>query len=82
LNCQFDFVIISTLDSNVRLDSLYLIPGSASRITRICLGEDNLLLVYADGRARLWDVKTQEFWRSMTTKAVDELLTQGAWFEV
>ncbi|KAF8575607.1 hypothetical protein K439DRAFT_1398053 [Ramaria rubella] len=63
------------------LEFLYLIPGSAARLDRICLGEDNLLLVYADGRARLWDVKTQEFWRSMTTKAVDELLKQGGWFE-
>ena len=65
----------------VYIASLYLIPGSAARLTRICLGEDNLLLVYADGKARLWDVQTQEFWRSMTTRAVDELLAQGAWFE-
>ncbi|KAF8515288.1 hypothetical protein JB92DRAFT_3142882 [Gautieria morchelliformis] len=63
------------------LECLYLIPGSAARLIRICLGEDNLLLVYADGKARLWDVKTQEFWRAMTSKTVDELLSQGGWFE-
>ncbi len=60
---------------------LYLIPGGPGRLERVCLGEDNLLLVYADDRARLWDVKTQEFWRSMTREKAEELLEQGGWFE-
>lgn len=60
---------------------LYLVPGGPGRLERVCLGEDNLLLVYADDRARLWDVKTQEFWRSMTREKAEELLEQGGWFE-
>lgn len=60
---------------------LFLVPGGPGRLERVCLGEDNLLLVYADDRARLWDVKTQEFWRSMTREKAEELLEQGGWFE-
>ncbi|KAG8895633.1 hypothetical protein FRB99_000416, partial [Tulasnella sp. 403] len=63
------------------LQLLYLIPGSSSPLERICLGEDNLLLIYADGKARLWDIKSQEIWRSMTRDKADVLLEQGGWFE-
>ncbi|KAF5384322.1 hypothetical protein D9615_003314 [Tricholomella constricta] len=61
---------------------LYLIPGSAAPLCRICLGANNLLLVYANNRARLWDVQTQEFWRSMTLEKVEELLEQGGWTDI
>ncbi|KAJ7166355.1 hypothetical protein C8R43DRAFT_985618 [Mycena crocata] len=61
---------------------LYLIPGSAFPLERICLGEDNILLIYADRRARLWDVKTKEFWRSMSLDKADELVGQGGWTDV
>ncbi|KAG6827291.1 hypothetical protein H0H93_015696, partial [Arthromyces matolae] len=60
---------------------LYLVPGSSAPLQRICVGGDNLLLVYADNRARLWDVKTQEFWRSMAEEKVGDLLNQGGWTE-
>lgn len=39
------------------------------------------MLVYTNDMARLWDVKTQEFWRSMTRDKAEELLEQGGWFE-
>ncbi|KIJ54513.1 hypothetical protein M422DRAFT_220784 [Sphaerobolus stellatus SS14] len=71
-------IAVITIDG---LEFLSLIPGAAARLTRICLGADNLLLIYSDGMARLWDIKTQEFWRSMTVKAAQELLNQGGWFE-
>ncbi|KAJ7626280.1 hypothetical protein DFH06DRAFT_737359 [Mycena polygramma] len=61
---------------------LYLIPGSAFPLERICLGDDNILLVYADRRARLWDVKTKEFWRSMGLEKAEELVAQGGWTDV
>ncbi|KAJ6584436.1 hypothetical protein B0H19DRAFT_1105047 [Mycena capillaripes] len=61
---------------------LYLIPGSAFPLERICLGEDNILLVYGDRRARLWDVKTKEFWRSMGLEKAEELVAQGGWTDV
>lgn len=63
-------------------NSLYLIPGSAFPLERVCLGEDNILLIYADRRARLWDVKTKEFWRSMGLDKAEELVAQGGWTDV
>ncbi|KAG6915621.1 hypothetical protein DXG01_010697 [Tephrocybe rancida] len=61
---------------------LYLVPGSSAPLHRICVGSNNLLLAYADNRARLWDVKTQEFWRSMSQEKVEELLKQGGWTDI
>ncbi|KZT39908.1 WD40 repeat-like protein [Sistotremastrum suecicum HHB10207 ss-3] len=60
---------------------LYLIPGSAASLKKICLGQDNLILIYNNGRARLWDVKTLEFWRSMENSKAEELVAQGGWVE-
>ncbi|KAK7061717.1 WD-repeats-region domain-containing protein [Favolaschia claudopus] len=61
---------------------LYLIPGSAFPLERICLGDNNILLIYADRRARLWDVKTKEFWRSMGIDRAEELVGQGGWTDI
>ena len=60
-------------------NSLLVVPASVAPLQRLCLGEDNLLLCYADARARLWDIKTREFWRSMSVEKADELLSQGGW---
>ncbi|KAJ3534487.1 hypothetical protein NM688_g7130 [Phlebia brevispora] len=60
---------------------LLLIPASVASLQRVCLGGDNLLLCYADSRARLWDIKTREFWRSMSAEKADEMLKQGGWSE-
>lgn len=48
----------------------------------MCVGETNLLLLYADDRARLWDVKTLEFRRSMDAEKAKDLLAQGGWTEL
>ena len=61
--------------------SMYLIPTSMSPLVRVRIGGDNLLLIYADRHARLWDVKTQEFRRAMTVDKADELVGQGSWAE-
>ncbi len=74
----FLLLIYSTLMCDV-FGSLHLVPASAAPLIRISLGEDNLLLYYADHRVRLWDVKTREFWRSMSTEKADEMLKQGGW---
>ncbi|KZT12183.1 WD40 repeat-like protein [Laetiporus sulphureus 93-53] len=58
---------------------VFIVPASSAPLSRIYVGEDNLLLLYADGRARLWDSKTREFWRSMSAEKVDELMKQGGW---
>jgi hypothetical protein len=59
--------------------SLFLIPASVAPLRKICLGEDNLLLLYGDNRARLWDTKTREFRRSMSVEKAEEMLKQGGW---
>lgn len=61
--------------------SLYLIPPSTTPLMKVGLGEDNLLLYYMDGRARLWDTKTREFWRALTWSKADELINAGGWVE-
>jgi hypothetical protein len=59
-----------------------MVPGAPAPLTRICIDESNLLLLYADDRARLWDVKTLEFRRSMDLEKAKELLAQGGWTEL
>ena len=59
--------------------SLYLIPGSAAQLSRVHVHEDNILLVYKDARARMWNAKTREFWRSMTLDKAEEFINQGGW---
>ncbi|KAG7088816.1 hypothetical protein E1B28_012775 [Marasmius oreades] len=61
---------------------LYIVPGSAFPLERVCIGQNNLLLMYSDSRARLWDIKTKEFWRSMTSDKANEMLMQGGWSEL
>jgi len=64
------------------LELVCTIPGAPSVLVRVALAEDNLLFFYADGRVRLWDVKTLEFWRSMTREKAEELVVQGEWLDV
>ncbi len=61
--------------------SLFVIPASLAPLSRICLGEANLLLYYSDKRARLWDIKTREFWRSMGVEKADDLVKPGGWLQ-
>lgn len=56
-----------------------MVPASIAPLERVCLGENNLLLLYSDGRARLWDIQTLEFWRSMNVGKSEEMLLQGGW---
>ncbi|RXW25374.1 hypothetical protein EST38_g529 [Candolleomyces aberdarensis] len=58
---------------------LYMIPGAPSPLTRISLGESNLVLTYGESIARLWDVQTKEFWRSMSIDKAEEMFSQGGW---
>jgi hypothetical protein len=79
--CENSLVFTEGSDLN-SFFSLYLIPGSNSPLERVCLGENNLLLVYSDHRVRLWDAQTKELWRSMGEDKADELLAQGEWSEL
>ncbi|OCH87320.1 hypothetical protein OBBRIDRAFT_889871 [Obba rivulosa] len=71
-------VAVVTIDG---LQFLYILPASVAPLQKVCIGGDNLLLVYTDHRARLWDARTREFWRSMNMEKADEMLKQGGWVE-
>ncbi|KDR82569.1 hypothetical protein GALMADRAFT_237950 [Galerina marginata CBS 339.88] len=60
----------------------YLVPGSAAPLKRICLGGNNLLAIYGDHQARLWDAQTKELWRSFEEDKAEELLAQGGWTQL
>ena len=75
--CVFLFLFHS--QQELTLFSLYLIPGAPAKLESLCLGGHNLLLIYADRRCRLWDVRTKEFWRSMSLEKAQEMLDQGGW---
>ncbi|KAF9561801.1 hypothetical protein CPC08DRAFT_688535 [Agrocybe pediades] len=60
----------------------YLIPGSVAPLKRICLGGNNLMMIYEDHHARLWDAQTKELWRSFGEDKVEEMLSQGGWDEL
>jgi hypothetical protein len=46
------------------------------------LGGKDILLAYANGKARVWNVETMEFRRSTGIGAADEMLQTGNWSEV
>ena len=79
--CIISHSHLSCFLTAVAFISMYLIPSSMSPLVRVCIGGDNLLLMYGDRHARLWDVKTQEFWRAMTVDKADELICQSGWAE-
>lgn len=60
---------------------MYLIPASMHPLVRVCIGGDDLLLIYGDRHARLWDVRTREFRRVMSVEKANELVDQGSWVE-
>ncbi|KAJ4468166.1 hypothetical protein J3R30DRAFT_3715082 [Lentinula aciculospora] len=61
---------------------LYVVPGSPFPLQRVCLGKDDLLLVYIDQRVRLWDVRTREFRRTLSMDKAEELFAQGGWSDI
>jgi hypothetical protein len=78
-------IVCKWLDVHITVSnvvSLYMVPGGPASLARICVGGSNLLLLYVDDRARLWDVKTLEFRRSMDLEKAKELLAQGGWTEL
>ncbi|KIK98529.1 hypothetical protein PAXRUDRAFT_800852 [Paxillus rubicundulus Ve08.2h10] len=65
---------------------LYVIPGASSPLSCIRCGggegHDLLMVLYADGSARLWDIKTGEFRRAMDKEKAKEALRSPGWFEI
>lgn len=46
------------------------------------MGGKDILLAYANGKARVWNVETMEFRRSTGIDAADEMLQSGTWSEM
>jgi hypothetical protein len=57
--------------------SQYIIPGAAASLERIYANDDQLVMLYEDGRARLWDVSVGEFRRSAVKDKVPEMIGEG-----
>lgn len=77
VSAQDGSLAILTLEG---LKMLYLIPGRGEEapLEAIAVRVDDLMLSYADGRARVWDVTTQELRRSIGKEQALSLLNDGA----
>lgn len=63
--------------------SLYLVPGSIAPLEHVYSDSENILLLYSHGWARLWDLRAQEFRRSVTwDKAADIVSQDQQWVEM
>ncbi|KAH7885158.1 hypothetical protein F5I97DRAFT_1937434 [Phlebopus sp. FC_14] len=65
---------------------LYTIPGASSPLAHIYYGggedHNHVLLLYKANCARLWDVKTGEFRRSMDGEKAKEVLNGSGWNDI
>ncbi|EST10087.2 Quinoprotein amine dehydrogenase, beta chain-like protein [Kalmanozyma brasiliensis GHG001] len=61
----------------------YTIPGRGARLTSLAVRADELLLTYDDGKARVWDLRTQELRRSIAVDQAQALVEDGkGWWTV
>lgn len=64
------------------MEQLFLIPAARSPLRHIYLGNSDILLAYANGKARVWNTETQEFRRSTGLDAAEDMLQAGNWTRV
>ncbi|WVQ79391.1 hypothetical protein IAT38_001488 [Cryptococcus sp. DSM 104549] len=64
------------------MEQLFLIPASRTPLRRIFVENTDILIAYANGKARVWNTKTQEFRRSTGLDASEDMLQAGDWAEV
>jgi hypothetical protein len=57
--------------------SLYTIPGRGVALEELAVRADELLLIYEDARARVWDMRTLELRRSIGLDQAKALLDDG-----
>jgi hypothetical protein len=62
--------------------SLFTIPAARAPLRTVFVGGRDVMLVYANGKARVWNVETREFRRSTGLDAAEEMLQVGDWAEV
>ncbi|KAN0063521.1 hypothetical protein ACQY0O_003968 [Thecaphora frezii] len=56
---------------------LYAIPGRDARLRSLAVRADELLLTYDDGKARVWDLRSQELRRSIAVDQAKALVLDG-----
>ena len=61
---------------------LYLIPASRAPLRRVFIDAKDILLAYANGKARVWNYNTGEFRRSTGLEAGEDMMANGNWEEV
>ncbi len=61
---------------------MFLIPASRAPLRRIFIGGHDILLAYANGKARVWNVETMEFRRSTGLDAAEDMIHNGRWMEM
>jgi hypothetical protein len=72
---------VGLLDLKV-MEQLFLIPAARAPLRRIFVGGKDIMLAYANGKARVWNVETMEFRRSTGLDAAEDMLQSGNWAEV
>ncbi|OXG25397.1 hypothetical protein C367_03219 [Cryptococcus neoformans Ze90-1] len=65
-----------------KMEQLFLIPAARSPLRHIYLANTDILLAYANGKARVWNTETQEFRRSTGLDAAEDMLQAGKWTRV
>ncbi|EJU02945.1 hypothetical protein DACRYDRAFT_115248 [Dacryopinax primogenitus] len=70
---------IAFVDCTDSLTFTSLIPCASSPLIKACLSTDTLIILYANNRARLWDVRSKELWRIMEGDKAKEMIDQGGW---
>ncbi|KZO96765.1 hypothetical protein CALVIDRAFT_597918 [Calocera viscosa TUFC12733] len=79
LICVSEDGTIAFVDASEGYTFTFLVPSAASPLVRACFSQDNLVFLYENGKARLWDVKTRELWRIMDKDKAEEMMEQGGW---
>ncbi|KAI9633004.1 uncharacterized protein MKK02DRAFT_40384 [Dioszegia hungarica] len=67
------------LISLAEMEQLFLIPASRVPLRRVYIGGKDVMLAYANGKARVWNYETQEFRRSTGLDAAEDMLNSGEW---
>nr|ODN95521.1 hypothetical protein L204_04061 [Cryptococcus depauperatus CBS 7855] len=61
------------------MELLYLIPAARTPLRQIYISQKDILIAYANGKARVWNTETQEFRRSTSLDAGEDMLQNGNW---
>jgi WD repeat-containing protein 7 len=59
-----------------------IIPAGRHYLSCVFVDRTQILLAYANGKARVWDFETLEFRRSTGFDSAQEMLADGEWTEM